>query len=99
MWEAFSNLFDGGLDSAAAFEQQMNAVATKGGYTAAELTKLRTAADQIGAAFGVSGLDAAKGMGLLAAAGLKTGDVIFESVLEVLRLQTQAATDAILKFG
>ena len=43
--EAFSNLFGGGIDSAAAFEQQMNAVAAKGGYTAAELEKLRAAAE------------------------------------------------------
>ena len=87
--EAFSNLFGGGLDSAAAFEQQLNAVAAKGGYTAAELEKLRAAADQIGAQFGVSGLEAAKGMEVLAAAGLKVNDVIttLPQVMALARLE------------
>lgn len=74
--EGFSNLFGGGIESAANFEQQMNAVAAKGGYTAAELKKLSQVADQIGSAFGVNSLEAAKGMEILAAAGLKVGDVI-----------------------
>ncbi len=87
--EQFVNLFGGGIESAANFEQQMLAVAAKGGYTAAELEKLRQAADQIGAAFGVNSLEAAKGMEILAAAGLKVEDIIstLPKVMALARLE------------
>lgn len=68
--ESLSGLFGGGLDGARDFEAALSAVAAKGGYTADEMATLKQAAIDIGAKFGVSGADAAKGMEALAAAGL-----------------------------
>lgn len=68
--ESLSDLFGGGLTGAADFEQQLDKVAAKGGYTAEEMEVLKKAATDIGAQFGVTGTEAAQGMEALAAAGL-----------------------------
>lgn len=68
--ESMSGLFGGGLDGAKEFESALSAVAAKGSYTADEMSTLKQAAIDIGAKFGVSGAEAAKGMEALAAAGL-----------------------------
>lgn len=68
--------FKGAVDSAADFELQLDKVAAKGGYTAIQMEKLKNAAFEIGAKFGVSGTQAAEGLEILAAAGLKSSEAI-----------------------
>ncbi len=74
--DAFSGLFGGGLDGAIEFEAQLSKVAAKGGFTGEEMAKLKQAAIDIGARFGVTGTEAAQGMEALAAAGLNATQVI-----------------------
>lgn len=74
--EAFSGLFGGGLDGAIEFEAQLDRVAAKGGYTQAEVEKLKASASALGAQFGLSGTEAAQGMESLAAAGLTANEAI-----------------------
>lgn len=74
--ETFSDLFGGGLTSAADFEAALDAVAAKGGYTAEEMVKLKVEAERVAAQFGVTGTEAAKGLEILAAAGLNATDAI-----------------------
>ncbi len=74
--EAFSNLFSGGLDSATELEAAFDAVAAKGGYTADEMVKLKQEAAKVAAQFGVTGQEAAKGLEILAAAGLSAKDAV-----------------------
>lgn len=74
--DAFSNLFGGGLTSAAELESALDAVAAKGGYTAEEMVKLKQEAERVAAQFGVTGTEAAKGLEILAAAGLNATDAI-----------------------
>lgn len=74
--EKFTDLFGGGLDGAIEFEAQLDRVAAKGGYTQEAMIQLGSAARQIGADFGISGTEAAKGMEALAAAGLTAVDAI-----------------------
>lgn len=93
--EQFSNLFSGGLTGAAEFEAQLDRVAAKGGYTGSELGELKGAAQQLGAQFGITGTEAAKGMESLAAAGLSAKDAIgaLPSVL-ALAASEQISADA-----
>lgn len=74
--DAFSGLFGGGLDGAMEFEAQLSKVAAKGGFTAAEMAKLKQAATDIGARFGATGTEAAQGMEALAASGLNAAQVV-----------------------
>lgn len=74
--EAFSDLFGGGLTSAADLEAALDAVAAKGGYTTAEMVLLKKEAERVAAQFGVTGTEAAKGLEILAAAGLNATDAI-----------------------
>ncbi len=74
--EKFTNLFGGGLSGAMDFEAQLDRVAAKGNYTAAEMRTVAEEARKIGAQFGISGAEAAKGMESLAAAGLSATDAI-----------------------
>ena len=74
--EKTSDLFGGGLDGAKEFEAQLDKVAAKGGYTAAEMEKLKRAAVEIGAPLKLTGTEAAQGMEALAAAGLNATQVI-----------------------
>jgi len=74
--EKFTDLFGGGLDGAIEFEAQLDRVAAKGGYTQAEVEKLKASASALGAQFGISGTDAARGMESLAAAGLSANEAI-----------------------
>ena len=73
---AFSGLFDGGLDGAEEFEAQLSKVAAKGGFTAAEMGKLKQVATDIGPDLGKTGTEAAQGMEALAAAGLNATEVM-----------------------
>ena len=73
---AMAGLFGGGLDGAMEFEAQLSKVAAKGGFTAEEMAKLKQAATDIGARFGVTGTEAAQGMEALAAAGLNATQVM-----------------------
>jgi len=74
--DAFSGLFGGGLDGAIEFEAQLSKVAAKGGFTAAEMAKLKQAATEIGPKLGFTGTEAAQGMEALAAAGLNATQVM-----------------------
>ena len=74
--EKFADLFGGGISGAADFEAQLDRVAAKGGYTAAEMGDVAQAVREIGAKFGISGTEAAKGMETLAAAGLSAKDAV-----------------------
>lgn len=74
--EQFTNLFGGGLSGAIEFEAQLDRVQAKGGYTAETMKALKQAALDIGAAFGITGTEAAQGMESLAAAGLKAEEVM-----------------------
>ncbi len=74
--EAFTGVFGGGIAGAAELEAALDRVAAKGGYTGAEVDQLKTAAQQLGAQFGISGVEAAQGMESLAAAGLKASEAI-----------------------
>lgn len=74
--DAFGGAFGGGLDGAIEFEAQLSKVAAKGGFTAAEMEKLKQAATDIGAEFGTTGTEAAQGMEALAAAGLNATEVM-----------------------
>jgi TP901 family phage tail tape measure protein len=68
--------FKTAIDDAAQFELQLDKVAAKGGYTAQEMEKLTTFATQVGVEYGKSGTQAAAGLELLAAAGLKSEDAM-----------------------
>jgi TP901 family phage tail tape measure protein len=70
------DLFKGAVDEAAKFEAQLDKVGAKGGYTAQEMETLSKAAVEIGSKFGVSGTEAAAGLEILAAAGLKSSEAI-----------------------
>ncbi len=72
----FSTLFSGGLDSATAFEAQLDAVATKGSYTAQEMTVVSEKVSQVARDFRITGTEAAQAMEVLAAAGLSASDAL-----------------------
>ena len=74
--DAFTGLFGGSLDSAAEMESALDAVAAKGGYTADEMGNLKKEAEKVAAQFGVTGTEAAKGLEILAAAGLSATDAV-----------------------
>lgn len=74
--EAFTGLFGGGLEGAIEFEAQLDRVAAKGNYTAAEMDTVAKSVREIGAEFGISGTEAAQGMETLAAAGLSATDAV-----------------------
>lgn len=74
--DAFSTAFGGGLDGAIEFEAQLSKVAAKGGFTAAEMEKLKQVATDIGPDLGATGTEAAQGMEALAAAGLNATQVM-----------------------
>jgi TP901 family phage tail tape measure protein len=93
---AFTGLFGGGLQGAAEFEAQMDRVAAKGGYTAAEMKDLADQARLVGAEFGVSGAEAGQAMESLAAAGLSAKDAIgtLPSVLSLAKSEQISAAVA-----
>ena len=97
--EAFTNLFGGGLDGAMEFEAQLDKVQAKGSLTEAQLAELRQVAIDLGAKFGISGTEAAQGMESLAAAGLKTKDIIaaLPSVLALAKVEAISMDDASAK--
>lgn len=66
-----ARLFGGAVEDAARMEAQLDKVAAKGGYTAAEMARLKDVAEDIGPQFGATGLQAAEGLEVLAAAGLQ----------------------------
>ena len=74
--EAFTGLFGGAVDGAADFEAQLDRVIAKGDQTYQSYAQLATQIRQVGAQFGLSGTEAAKGMESLAAAGLSAADAI-----------------------
>ncbi|HOX59642.1 MAG TPA: phage tail tape measure protein [Verrucomicrobiota bacterium] len=74
--EKFTNLFGGGLSGAIEFEAQLDRVQAKGGYTSDAMQTLKKTALDMAAAFGITGTEAAQGMESLAAAGLKTEEVM-----------------------
>ena len=97
--EAFSGLFSGGLDGAIEFEAQLDKVQAKGSLTEEQLAELRQVAVDLGAKFGISGTEAAQGMESLAAAGLKTKDIIaaLPSVLALAKVEAISMDDASAK--
>lgn len=97
--EAFAGLFGGGLDGAIEFEAQLDKVQAKGSLTEAQLAELRQVAVDLGAKFGISGTEAAQGMESLAAAGLKTKDIIaaLPSVLALAKVEAISMDDASAK--
>ena len=97
--EKFADLFGGGLDGAIEFEAQLDKVQAKGSLTEAHLAELRQVAIDLGAKFGISGTEAAQGMESLAAAGLKTKDIIaaLPSVLALAKVEAISMDDASAK--
>src|SRR5574343_1156349 len=97
--EKFSGLFGGGLEGAIEFEAQLDKVQAKGSLTEAQLAELRQVAVDLGAKFGISGTEAAQGMESLAAAGLKTKDIIaaLPSVLALAKVEAISMDDASAK--
>ena len=80
-----ASIFKNAIEEAAHFELQLDKVAAKGGYTSAEMQILTKSAQEIGAKFGVSGTQAAEGLEVLAAAGLKSTEAI-QALPNVLKL-------------
>ncbi|MCC7221596.1 MAG: phage tail tape measure protein, partial [Candidatus Contendobacter sp.] len=101
MREAFTGLFGGGLDSAAEFEAQLSKVQAKGGLTAETMAELKQVATDLGAKFGVSGTEAAKGMESLAAAGLDAQQIIqtLPSVMALAQVEAISMDDASAKLA
>lgn len=99
--EAFTGLFGGGLDSAAEFEAQLSKVQAKGGLTAETMAELKQVATDLGAKFGVSGTEAAKGMESLAAAGLDAQQIIqtLPSVMALAQVEAISMDDASAKLA
>ncbi len=99
--EAFTGLFGGGLDSAAEFEAQLSKVQAKGGLTAETMAELKQVATDMGAKFGVSGIEAAKGMESLAAAGLDAQQIIqtLPSVMALAQVEAISMDDASAKLA
>jgi len=97
--ETFTGLFSGGMDGAVEFEAQLDKVQAKGSLTEAQLAELRQVAVDLGAKFGISGTEAAQGMESLAAAGLKTKDIIaaLPSVLALAKVEAISMDDASAK--
>jgi len=99
--EAFTGLFGGGLDSAIEFEAQLSKVQAKGGLTAETMAELKQVAIDLGARFGVSGTEAAKGMESLAAAGLDAQQIIqtLPSVMALAKVESISMDDASAKLA
>ena len=97
--ERFADLFGGGLNGAIEFEAQLDKVQAKGSLTEEQLAELRQVAIDLGAKFGISGTEAAQGMESLAAAGLKTKDIIaaLPSVLALAKVEAISMDDASAK--
>lgn len=98
---AFTNLFGGALDSAIAFEAQLDQVQAKGDYTTESMTALKQAAIEIGQQFGLTGTEAAQGMEALAAAGLNATEVMqaLPSVLALARAEGLGMDEAAEKLS
>lgn len=100
--------FGNAVTSAAALEAQLDKVAAKGGYSAAEVEKLKAAAEEIGPRLGVPVQQAAEALEVLAAAGLSAEQnlatlpaVLALAKAEGLGLEAAAAlvTDAVTIMG
>ena len=99
--DAFTSLFGGGLDGAIEFEAQLSKVQAKGGLTAETMAELKQVAIDMGAEFGVSGTEAAKGMESLAAAGLDAQQIIqtLPSVMALAQVEAISMDDASAKLA
>lgn len=89
------------VQAAADFEEQLNKVAVKGGYTAAQMAELTAGVERIAAEFGVTGTEAAQGMEVLAAAGLSAADAIktLPQVLALARMEGLSLDEAATKLS
>ena len=82
---AFTDLFGGGVAGAAAFEEQLSKVQAKGDESYQDLARLKGGLSALAAQFGITGEEAARGMEVLAAAGLSAEDA-FKALPAVLNL-------------
>ncbi len=85
----FSDLFGGGLESAAAFEEQLSKVIAKGDETYKNTEQLRKGVQEVAAQFGITGTEAAQGMEVLSAAGLNATDALkaLPAVLQIAKIE------------
>ena len=99
--DAFTGLFGGAVDSAAAFEEQLGKVTAKGDETYQNTDKLKTGLQDIAAQFGITGTEAAQGMEVLAAAGLNAADAIkaLPPVLALAKMENLSLDDAATKLS
>ncbi len=64
------------VKEAAAFERQLDAVATKGGYTVDEMRRVSEEVSQVARNFNVTGTEAGQALEVLAAAGLRSAEAL-----------------------
>lgn len=89
------------VQSAGDFEEQLGKVAVKGGYTAEQMAELTAGVERIAAEFGVTGVEAARGMEVLAAAGLSAADAIktLPQVLALAKMEGLSLDEAATKLS
>ncbi len=89
------------IQAAANFEEQLGKVAVKGGYSAAQMAELTQGLEAIAAQFGITGLEAAQGMEVLAAAGLSASDALtaLPQVLALAQIEGLNLDDAATKLA
>lgn len=99
--DAFTGVFGGAVDSAAAFEEQLGKVVAKGDESYQNTEKLKTGLLAVAAQFGITGTEAAQGMEVLAAAGLNAGDAMkaLPSVLNLAKIEGISLDDAATKLS
>ena len=99
--DAFTGVFGGAVDSAAAFEEQLGKVVAKGDESYQNTEKLKTGLLAVAAQFGITGTEAAQGMEVLAAAGLNASDAMtaLPSVLNLAKIEGISLDDAATKLS
>ena len=99
--DAFTGVFGGAVDSAAAFEEQLGKVVAKGDESYQNTEKLKTGLLAVAAQFGITGTEAAQGMEVLAAAGLNASAAMtaLPSVLNLAKIEGISLDDAATKLS
>lgn len=99
--DGFSNLFGGRLSSAADFEAQLSKVVAKGDETYQNIEQLSAGLNAMAARFGVTGTEAARGLEVLAAAGLNATDAMqaLPAVLSLAQTEGLSLDDAAAKLS
>ena len=99
--DVFSGVFGGAVDSAAAFEEQLGKVQAKGDQTFSDTAALTKGLRKLAGQFGITGTEAAKGMEVLAAAGLNASDAMqaLPAVLNLAKIESLTLDDAATKLS